>query len=144
MNIQLATLPSFSLLFISVSVLFQCQCIIRSLVDSKYVKSKKFYVTTKTRNELERARMSWNGLERNVATKEYHQKELGQSVTMVLISYYHTSDRKIQANLEITQIRRAYKDMELRVNSTSCRLKTPSEFLLNNLMLKCCQLVNGL
>ena len=51
--------------------------------------------------------------------------------------------QKNLGKLSITQRPRASKDMEFRVNSTSCRLKASSEFLLNKL-LKFCQLVNGL
>ena len=47
---------------------------IRSLVDSKYIKRKNYYVNTKTKSKLERARTSWNGLERDIATKKDNQE----------------------------------------------------------------------
>ena len=54
---------------------------------------------------------------------------------------YHKMRRLLQI---ATVQRRASKDMQSRVNSASCRLTAPSEFLFNKLMLKFCQLLNGL
>ena len=70
---------------------------------------------------LERAGTNQNGLEQDVATKDQHQKELGQLVAMVVVSCYDASYRKFYANLTITETHRASTDMEFWVNSTSWR-----------------------
>ena len=54
------------------------------------------------------------------------------------------TERITIGQLTIAKTRRASKEMEFPVESKSCRLTAPSEFLFNKIVMKICQSVNGL